>query len=106
LVDVAILKAVGFTALGLLVVGWLVVSFLAPGRSQRLAARLSAAALYLTLACLFTHLTQQNFEKGRWLLYVPFGFLLGIFVTGFFWTLVKWVRELGSAGDSAASATH
>jgi hypothetical protein len=106
MVDVAILKAVGFTALGLLVLGWLVVSFLAPGRTQRLAARLSAAALYLALACLFTQLTQQNFAKGRAFLFVPFGFLLGIFVTGFFWTLVKWVRELATAGDSSASATH
>lgn len=106
MVDVAILKAVGFSAVGLLVLGWLVVSFLAPGRSQRLAARLSAAALYLALVCLFTQLTQENFAKGRAILYVPFGFLLGIFVTGFFWTLVKWVRELGSAGESSASATH
>jgi len=104
--DVAILKAVGFTAAGALVLGWLVVSFLPAGRTQRLAARLSAGAMYLALACLFTHLTQENWEKGRAILFVPFGFLLGVFVAGFFLTLVKWVRELGSAGESAASATH
>jgi hypothetical protein len=105
-VDVAILKVVGFGAVGLLVPGWLVVSFLPAGRTQRLAARLSAAALYLALVCLFTQLTQENWEKGRAVLFVPFGFLLGIFVTGFFWTLVKWVRELGSSAESSASATH
>ena len=106
MVDVAILKAVGFTAAGALVLGWLVVSFLPAGRPQRLAARLSAAAMYLALVCLFTQLTQENWEKGRAILFVPFGFLLGVFVSGFFLTLVKWVRELGSAGESAASATH
>jgi hypothetical protein len=106
LIDVSILKVVGFTALGLLGLGWLVVSFLPPGRSQRLLARLAAAAMYLALACLFTQLTQDNWAKGRALLFVPFGFLLGVFVTGFFVTLVKWVQELGSAGESAASATH
>lgn len=107
MLEVAILKMVGFTALGLLVLGWLAVSFQAPGRARQLTARLAAAALYLALACLFTHLVQENWEKGRALLYVPFGFLLGVFTAGFFLTLVKWARELGSAGqESAASATH
>ena len=106
LVDVAILKAVGFTALGALVLGWLGVSCLPAGRAQRLTARIAAAAMYLALACLFTQLTQDNWEKGRAILYVPFGFLLGVFVAGFFVTLVKWTQELTSAGSSSASATH
>lgn len=106
MVDVAILKLVGFPALGALVLGWLVVSFLPPGRNQRLVARLAAAAMYLAFACLFTQLTQSNWEKGRAVLFVPFGFLLGIFVVGFVWTLVKFARELGSGGESAASASH
>jgi hypothetical protein len=107
MIDVTILKAVGFTALGLLVIGWLVVSFQAAGRARQLTARLASAAMYLALACLFTHLVQQNWEKGRAFLYVPFGFLLGVFVVGFAFTLVKWVGELGAAGkQSASSATH
>ena len=107
MLDVAILKAVGFTALGLLVLGWLAVSFQAPGRARQLTARLASAALYLALACLFTHLVQENWEKSRAFLYLPFGFLLGIFTVGFCLSLIKWGRELGSTGgESAASATH
>jgi hypothetical protein len=104
--DVAILKVVGFTALGLLVVGWLAVSLQAPGRRQKLTARLASAAMYLALVCLFTHLTQDNWGKGRMALVVPFGFLLAVFVAGFFLSLAKWLGELGSAKESSASATH
>ena len=63
MVDVAILKMVGFTALGLLVVGWLAVSLQSPGRTQKLTARLASVAMYLALVCLFTHLTQENWAK-------------------------------------------
>ena len=104
MIDVAILKAVGFTALGLLVLGWLAVSFQAPGRARQLTARLASAAMYLALACLFTHLVQENWEKGRAFLYVPFGFLLGVFVVGFAISLIKWVGELGAAGKEAVSS--
>jgi hypothetical protein len=107
MIDVAILKAVGFTALGLLVLGWLAVSFQAPGRARQLTARIASAVMYLALACLFTHLVQENWEKGRAFLFVPFGFLLGVFVIGFCLSLAKWTRELGSGGkESTASATH
>lgn len=107
MIDVAILKTVGFSALGLLVLGWLVVSFQSPGRVQQLTARFASLLMYVALACLFTHLVQENWEKGRAVLYIPFGFLLGVFLLGTCLTLVKGARELGSAGgESAASATH
>jgi hypothetical protein len=104
--DVAILKAVGFGALGVLVLGWLAVSLQAPGRTQRLTARLASVAMYLALACLFTHLTQENWARGRAMLYVPFGFLLAVFVTGFVLSLIRGAGELTSAKDPSASATH
>jgi hypothetical protein len=62
--------------------------------------------MYLALTCLFTHLTQENWEKGRAALYVPFGFLLGVFVAGFFLTLFKGYGELSGKSSSGASATH
>jgi hypothetical protein len=106
LLDVAILKVMGFSALGLLVIGWLAVSLQSPGRTQKLTARFASVAMYLALVCLFTHLTQENWAKGRAALYVPFGFLLAVFVSGFFLSLAKGVGELGSAKESSASATH
>ncbi len=107
MVDVAILKAVGFTAVALLVVGWLVVSFQSPGRARRLATRFSAAALYLALVCLFVQLTQENWARGRAVLFVPFGFLLLVFVSGLALTLAKGVGELArTEKGTGAHATH
>jgi hypothetical protein len=105
LVDVAILTLIGFSAVGALVVAWLVVSF-AEGRRRMLLARVGAGFLYVALTCLFVHLVQQNWEKGRIALVIPFGFLLGVFVAGFTLTLVKLAKELGGAGPGAESATH
>jgi hypothetical protein len=104
-VDVAILKLIGFTAVGALVVAWLAVSF-ADGRRRMLLGRCGAGLLYVALTCLFIHLVQENWEKGRMGLVVPFGFLLGVFVAGFCLTLVKLARELGGTGPGAESATH
>jgi hypothetical protein len=104
-VDVAILKLIGFSAVGALVVAWLTVSF-ADGRLRMLLARVGAGLLYVALACLFVHLVQTNWEKGRMVLVVPFGFLLGVFVAGFCLTLVKLGKELAGAGAGAESATH
>jgi hypothetical protein len=105
LIDVAILKLIGFSAVGALVLAWLAVSFTG-GRGRMLLARSGAALLYVALGCLFIHLVQQNWEKGRIVLVVPFGFLLGVFVAGFCLTVVKLAKELGGAGPGAESATH
>ena len=105
MVDVAILKLIGFSAVGALVVAWLAVSF-AAGRRRSLLARAGAGLLYVALMCLFVHLVQQNWEKGRIALVVPFGFLLGVFVAGFFLTIVKLAKELGGTQPGAESATH
>ena len=106
MIDVAILKLIGFTAVGALVVAWLAVSFTADARRRGLLARLGAFLLYVSLTCLFVHLVQENWEKGRIALVVPFGTLLGIFVAGLFLTLVKGAKELAGAGPGAESATH
>lgn len=104
MIDVAILRAAGFTAAGLLAIGWLAVSFQSPGRRRQLTARFASAAMYLALACLFTHLVQQNWEKGRAVLYLPFGLLLAIFVTGFFLSLRKGFGELSGSGKTPESS--
>jgi hypothetical protein len=106
MLELEILKTVGYSAVGVLVALWLAVSFMAPGRTRSLTARAAAAALYVALACLFVHLVQTNWEKGRMVLVVPFGFLLAVFVAGLVLTIVKWTREVSGAGPSAESATH
>lgn len=56
MIDSGILWNVGWGAVGALVVGWLVVSFLPAGRGKALLARLSAAAMYVALLSLFSTL--------------------------------------------------
>jgi hypothetical protein len=104
--ELAILKTIGFSAVAALVVARLAVSFMAPGRARSLTVRGGAALLYVALTCLFVHLVHQNWEKGRIVLVVPFGFLLGVFVAGFGITIVKLTREIAGGGASAESATH
>ena len=107
LVDVAILKMVGFPALGALVLGWLVVSFLPAGRAQRLTARLAAAAMYLALVCLFTEPHPGELGEGPRDVLRALRLPAGDLRRG----LLRDPRQVGrassaTAADSAASATH
>ena len=83
MIDMAILKIVGFSAVGLLVLGWLVTSFLPEGPGRMRVARLASIALYLALASLFTNLTQNAWADDRTALLIPFGFLWVVFIAGF-----------------------
>lgn len=105
-VDVAILKIVGFGSVALLVLGWLIVSFQKEGAGRARLSRLSSAFLYLALVSLFTNLTQDAWEAGRWALVVPFGFLLGVFVSGFAVSVVKFIGQLTGGQGEGAHATH
>ena len=107
-IDVAILKLIGFTAVGALVVAWLAVSFTEDARRRSLLARLGALLLYVALTCLFVHLVSENWEKGRIRARRdPFGFLLGVFIAGLLSvTVVKGARELAGTGPGVDSATH
>jgi hypothetical protein len=104
--DVEILKIVGWSAVGALVLGWLAVSFMAEGRARSLTARLGSFFLYLALACLFTALAQDAWAEGRTALLIPFGFLWLVFLAGLVVSLVKWIGELRGGGPADASATH
>ena len=105
-VDVAILKIVGFGSVALLVLGWLIVSFLKEGAWRARLSRLSSAFHYLALVSLFTNLTQEAWEAGRWVLVVPFGFLLCVFVSGFGVSVVKFIGQLVGGQGESAHAIH
>jgi hypothetical protein len=106
-IDVALLKIVGFSALAVVVVGWLAVSFLAPAaRSRDLVARLATLALYVALACLFTNLAQNAWARGQTALLIPFGFLWVVFLAGVVVSLWKWVGALRGGAAGGAPATH
>ena len=84
MIDVSVLKIVGFASLALLVIGWLTVSLLAPGKARSRVAWLAATCLYLALLCLFTNLFQEAFHAESLLGMIAFGFLGAIFLGGTF----------------------
>ena len=93
MIDVALLKIVGFTSLALLVIGWLTVSFLTPGKARSRVAWVAATFMYLTLLCLFTNLFQEAFHAESLLGMIAFGFLGAIFAGGVVVSTVKTVGE-------------
>ena len=69
---------VGFSALALVVLGWLVVSFSAPGPRRAVIEWLSATALYVVLMSLFGHLSHRAWEADSTFALIAFGFLLAV----------------------------
>jgi hypothetical protein len=102
------IAVVGFTALGLLVVLWLVVSFTRPGPRRDVLEWSGALCLYVALCMLFLNLVRRAVESGNTIALVAFGFLGVVFVLGGCVSLVNLFRSLtGSGGDKPqTSATN
>ena len=98
---------IGWGAAAVLVVGWLVVSFSAPGPRRAVIEWLSASAMYLALSMLFWNLILRAWESGNHFALVAFGFLGLMFGMGLCVALFNTLRALrGGAGSAEASATH
>jgi uncharacterized membrane protein len=93
MIDFALLKIVGRTSFGLLVIGWLVLSFLAPGKVRSRLAWVAATFMYLALLCFFTFHFQEAFRGESVALMIAFGFLTLIFLAGLLVSGVKTVGE-------------
>jgi hypothetical protein len=101
-----LLPVVGWTAVGLLVVGWLVVSFSAPSRGRTVIEWLAATAMYVALLSLFTHLVLRSQESGNTLGLVDFGFLWIMFAGGLLVALYRTLAAARGAEDNTQSATN
>ena len=98
---------IGWGAVAVLVVGWLVVSFTAPGPRRAVIEWLSASAMYLALSMLFWNLILRAWESGNHFALVAFGFLGLMFGVGLCVSLYHTLRALrGGPEGSEASATH
>ena len=100
------LRIVGISAVSILAIGWLVVSFARSDSVQSRMAWIAACALYLALAVLFTNLCRRAWEAESWFVLAAFGLLLGVFVGGFAVCLVKTARAFSSARAGGGHATH
>jgi len=104
---IALLKIVGFTAVGVLVLGWLVVSFASPGPRRTVVEWVSALAMYVALLCLFLSLLLRAWDATNWFAVVAFGFLATVFLGGLGVALVMTAREIaGRSGGGPVDATH
>jgi len=97
---------VGYGALGVLVLGWLAVSFSEPGPRRARLEWLSASAFFLALASLFTHLVGAALEQQSRIRLVAFGFLLALFTAGFLVSSVQTLLALRGDRKGGASATN
>jgi hypothetical protein len=104
---VSMIAVVGWAAAAVLVVGWLVVSFTAPGPRRAVIEWLSASAMYLALSMLFWNLILRSWASGNHLALVAFGFLGLLFGAGLCVALYNTLRVLrGEAESGDVSATH
>jgi len=97
---------VGWSAVGVLVALWLVVSFSAAGPRREIFEWLAATSMYVALSMLFLHLTLQARESGSTVGLVAFGFLGILFASGLVVALVHTLRSLRGPSKTQASATN
>ena len=100
------IAAVGWGAAALLVVLWLVVSYMAPSRRRESVEWVAATSMYVTLLMLFTYLVQDARADQSTVRLVAFGFLWIVFAGGLLVSAVNAVRSLRGAAKVRASATH
>ena len=97
---------VGWSAVGLLVALWLVVSFMAPGRRRETVEWAAATSMYVALLMLFTSLVLRARAGDSTIGLVAFGFLWVVFAGGLLVSFVNTLRSLRGPGKQQASATH
>lgn len=97
---------IGFSALAVLVVGWLVVSFSAPGPRREVIEWISATALYAVLLMLFLNLCLRAREADSTVALVAFGFLCVLFGGGMVLGIVEVVRSARGGRGVRTTSTN
>ena len=97
---------IGFSAIGLVVVLWLVISFSEASPRRTLLEWLAATGMYVALSMLFLNLILTAVENDNTVALVAFGFLGAIFCSGFFVSLFHVVESLRGSDGGGSSATN
>jgi hypothetical protein len=103
---VEVLRLIGYAAVAVVVIGWLVVSFSAPSPRRATIEWLSASALYVALLALFVHLVARARAADNTFALVAFGFLCAFFAGGLAVSAWETLRSLRGPAKSDASATN
>jgi len=96
---------VGFGALGLLVLLWLIISFSQPSPRRESLEWLGALCLYVSLCMLFLNLVLRALADDSTIALIAFGFLGVVFTLGGCVSLFNLLRSLGSGGGGRAQAS-
>ncbi|TDJ11768.1 MAG: hypothetical protein E2O66_08860 [Deltaproteobacteria bacterium] len=97
---------IGFSAIGLVVVLWLVISFSEASPRRTVLEWLAATGIYVALSMLFLNLILTAVGNDNTVALVAFGFLGAIFCSGFFVSLVHLVESLRGSDSGGASTTN
>jgi hypothetical protein len=97
---------IGFSAIGLLVVLWLVISFTEATPRRAMLEWVATTCMYVALSMLFLNLVLTAIENDNTIALVAFGFLGAIFCSGFFVSLVHVVKSLGDPDSGETSTTN
>lgn len=97
---------VGIAGVTVLVIGWLVVSFSAPGPRREVVEWISACGMYVALLMLFVNLCLRAREAGSTAALVAFGFLGTIFACGLAVSLVLTASAMRGGGPGTSSPTN
>jgi len=101
------LATIAVSAIAVVVIGWLVVSFLQPGVQRRRFEWIAATALYVALLSFFLNLLRRSIADDSTAGMIAFGFLAFMFTCGLGVSVVRMIAALGGRASSAkASATH
>jgi O-antigen ligase len=105
--DLSIFQITGFSAVAVLVIGWLAVSFLPAGAARTRTAWLAATAMYVAFLSLFSSLLLGAREADSLLGTLGFGFLTALFAAGLLVSLARTIRSLAaSPGRPSEHAAH
>ena len=98
------LEWVGWSALGVVVLTWLMIAFSQPSPRRAVVEWVSTCALYVTLLSLFGFLLV--YKAANWFQMAAFGFFVVLFGIGLVLALVHLFRSFRGGEAAAESPTH
>lgn len=92
--------------LGVLVIGWLAVSFMAPGPGRRPVEWTAALGLYVALFAFFSYQALHAWHGDNHVRLAAFGLLTALFGSGAVVAVVRLVGSFGTSTTDSGGATN